>query len=145
MKANPNYQDFLQKNKDNLREYQVRAAYMVNREMFHFYWHLGKKLTEMQKLHPWGESFLERFSHDMRNEYRDMKGLSVNNIERMQRFAIAYPDFEAHAEICHLSWSHIILLLDRIQDPAVRLWFTQETLKNNWSSDMLEQQINNQV
>ncbi len=40
-----------------------------------------------------------------------------------------------------IPWGHNVLLLDRVKDPAARLWYARQTLAHGWSRTVLEVQI----
>ena len=92
------YMEFFSGIKTRLKTAQIRAALAANSELIKFYWELGNDLIEKQKTQKWGAHFLEQFSHDMRQTFPEMQGLSVTNLKRMRLFAQAYPDFEIRAQ-----------------------------------------------
>ena len=87
-----NYKHFLTNIKGRLKTAQIRAALAANSELIKFYWELGTDLIEKQKNHQWGAHFLEQFSHDMRQNFPEMQGFSVRNLQRMKQFSTFYPD-----------------------------------------------------
>ncbi len=44
-----------------------------------------------------------------------------------------------------ITWSHNQVLLDKIKDPSVRLFYMQQTITNGWSRDVLVLQIENNL
>ncbi|MDR0355432.1 MAG: DUF1016 N-terminal domain-containing protein [Deltaproteobacteria bacterium] len=40
-----------------------------------------------------------------------------------------------------LPWGHNLLLLQRIKNQALRLWYAQKALRHGWSRNILEMQI----
>ncbi len=44
-----------------------------------------------------------------------------------------------------LSWTHNIVLLERVETQDVRLWYAQQTIKNGWSYRILMHQIKEQL
>jgi predicted nuclease of restriction endonuclease-like (RecB) superfamily len=44
-------------------------------------------------------------------------------------------------EVLALPWSHNLLLLQKIKDPATRLWYAAQVLQNGWSRNILTAQI----
>ena len=44
-----------------------------------------------------------------------------------------------------LPWGHNVLLLDRVKDPAARLWYARQTLAHGWSRPVLEVQIDTKL
>ncbi len=136
------YMEFFSGIKTRLKTAQIRAALAANSELIKFYWELGNDLIEKQKTQKWGAHFLEQFSHDMRQTFPEMQGLSVTNLKRMRLFAQAYPDFEIRAQaVPQLPWGHIVRLMQMIKGNEEREWYAQQTVKNGWSRSVLEMQI----
>ena len=103
-----NYIHFLNDIKNRLKTAQIRAALAANKEQIKFYWQLGTDLIEKQKTFKWGEHFLEKFSHDMRQAFPEMQGFSKRNLQRMRQFATIYPDLSiAPQAVAQLPWGHI--------------------------------------
>lgn len=71
-----------------------------------------------------------------------MTGFSSRNLSYMRSFAEAYPD-EAilHQVGAKIPWKHSCVILDKVKDPEQRLWYTQKTLENSWSRNVLIHQI----
>lgn len=64
----------------------------------------------------------------------------------MKKFAEEYPDFEFVQSItAQITWTHNVLLLDKIKDIEIRKWYINETVKNGWSVNLLEMQINSKL
>lgn len=47
--------------------------------------------------------------------------------------------------LAQLSWSKNILLLERLKDPATRLWYARKTLEHGWSRAVLTVQIESRL
>lgn len=137
-----NYIHFLNDIKTRLKTAQIRAALAANKEQIKFYWQLGSELIEKQKAFKWGEQFLEKFSHDMRQAFPEMQGFSVTNLKRMRIFAKEYPDFTKSPQaVDGLPWGHLGIILHQIKDYKQREWYANEAVKNGWSRSVLEMQI----
>ena len=128
-----NYKVFLKSIKDRLRTSQIRAALSANKELIKFYWELGSDIIKCQKEYRWGEKFLEQLSHDLRQNSPGMQGFSITNLKRMRLFAQTYPDFEISPQaVGQLPWGHISLLIQKIKDAKIRLWYVQQIIKHGW-------------
>jgi predicted nuclease of restriction endonuclease-like (RecB) superfamily len=142
----PEYKNFLTGIKDRLKKAQIRAALAANSELIKFYWELGNNLIEKQKAQKWGEHFLEQFSHDMRQAFPQMQGLSVRNLQRMKQFATLYPDSSITTQaVSQLPWGHITRLMQMIKNSSEREWYAQQTLKNGWSRSVMEMQVESEL
>jgi predicted nuclease of restriction endonuclease-like (RecB) superfamily len=49
------------------------------------------------------------------------------------------------APLAQLSWYHHITLLDKIKDPAIRLFYIDKAIKNGWSRNVLSLQIESRL
>lgn len=66
--------------------------------------------------------------------------------QNMKKFAEEYSDFQfVQSVTAQITWTHNVLLLDRIKDIEIRKWYINETVKNGWSVDILEMQINSKL
>ena len=70
-----------------------------------------------------------------------MRGLSTRNLVYMRTFAAAYPAGIAQQAAAQLPWRHIMVLLDKVPDPAVRDWYVAQDVQHGWSSAVLSHHI----
>ncbi|MBD5224588.1 MAG: DUF1016 domain-containing protein [Bacteroidales bacterium] len=75
------------------RTSQIKAAVKVNQEMLHFYWLLGKDITERGDENRYGSSFYAALSRDLKRLLPGATGLSERNIRYAQRFYNLYSDY----------------------------------------------------
>lgn len=139
LRLDKNYKDFLNDVKERLQSARIRAGLAVNSEMVKFYWQLGGDIIERQKKYRWGDNFLELFSHDMRQEFPGMQGLSVTNLKRMRILAKEYP--KSPQPVDQIPWGHIFVLIHKVKDEQARAWYIEEIMKNGWSRPTLEIQL----
>ncbi|MBN1579034.1 MAG: DUF1016 family protein [Chitinispirillaceae bacterium] len=48
---------------------------------------------------------------------------------------------ELHQVIVEIPWFHNIILIEKVKDPAIRLWYMQKTIENGWSRNVLGMMI----
>lgn len=65
---------------------QQRAIYAANEEMLRMYWDIGGMLQQSQQADGWGKKTLQRLSVDLKNDYPEIKGFSVRNMQCMMQF-----------------------------------------------------------
>ena len=65
---------------------QQRAIYAANEEMLRMYWDIGGMLQQSQEADGWGKKTLQRLSVDLKNDYSEIKGFSVRNMQCMIQF-----------------------------------------------------------
>jgi predicted nuclease of restriction endonuclease-like (RecB) superfamily len=136
------YGELVEALKDRIRSAQVRAALSVNRELVLLYWQVGRLILERQGQEGWGSKVIERLSQDLRREFPEMKGFSARNLKYMRSFAEAWPEeIIVQQAAAQIPWFHNCVLLDKVKDSQVRLWYVRQTIEYGWSRSVLEYQI----
>lgn len=134
---------------------QQKAIYAANGEMLSMYWDIGKLLSESQMQIGWGNNALEQLSNDLKNDYPKVKGFSVRNCQFMIQFYNEYNQQLTNAKqpvshldngslslpVSHLSWSHNIVLMQKVKDLKARNWYMIQCLKNGWGRNFLIEAI----
>jgi predicted nuclease of restriction endonuclease-like (RecB) superfamily len=145
------YESLLAEIKERVRSAQVRAAVAVNRELVELYWHIGGSIVERQKAHGWGKSVVERLAQDLRVAFPGMTGFSPRNLWRMRAFHLAYTEeakklprpvadldgVNLPRAVAEIPWGHNADLLDKVKDPAARIWYARATVEHGWSRNVL--------
>ena len=128
--------------KSRIVQSQNRAVLSVNQEMIILYWEIGKIIDKRQKSEGWGSAIIPKLSKDIKNEFSKIKGFSERNIKRMLSFYREYknaretvPQAVAQLEnlIFSIPWSHNILLIEKIKNKEIRLFYIQKTIENGYS------------
>jgi predicted nuclease of restriction endonuclease-like (RecB) superfamily len=154
-----------------LKESRQQAVRSINAVLSATYWEIGRRVVEYeqggQSRAEYGASLMQRLSKDL--SLRFGRGFSVDNLENMRLFYLAYPpsrisetltrklDKKVKSETrsriftlpelaaCFsLSWSHYVLLVKRSRSEEARLFYETEALRGGWSVRQLERQINSQ-
>ena len=157
------YGELLEDLKKRIREAQVKAALSVNRELIALYWHIGRSIVERQRAEGWGKAVVERLAGDLQKSFPGLAGFSARNIWHMRSFYLAYepegrklkqsvsesvrakPAQSARESepktlpqaVSEIPWGHNIALLQKLKDPAQRLWYARQTVEHGWSRTML--------
>lgn len=140
------YQSLLDDIKSRIRSAQVRAALSVNSEMILLYWQIGKTIANRQAQEGWSSKVIPRLAVDLKNEFSELKGYSERNLSYMLRFANEYSDAAILQQaVAKLPWGHNILLIEKLKDKEIRLWYAQQCIENQWSRDVLDFQIKSQL
>ena len=110
-------------------------------------------------------------SEDLQREFSGMAGFSPQNIWFMRSFYLAWTEEvrrqlaegrsasssnlsqlvrdldgkDPPQPVAEIPWGHNRILLTKVKDPAVRLWYAQMTLQHGWSRNILELQIGNDL
>ena len=69
---------------------QQRAIYAANEEMLRMYWDIGGMLQQSQDADGWGKKTLQRLALDLKNNYSEIKGFTVRNMQYMVQFFNEY-------------------------------------------------------
>lgn len=137
-----NYSDLLAGLRTSIRETRLRAVVTVNTHLLGLYWNIGHIiLTEQEKL-GWGSRVIEQLSKDLKSEFPDMEGLSVRNLKYMRKFAADYSETSiVQQPVAQLSWSHHVILMDKVKDADERNFYVRKAVENGWSRNILAIQI----
>ncbi|WP_337045254.1 PDDEXK nuclease domain-containing protein [Emticicia sp. 17c] len=134
----------LQDLRNIIQEAKQRAIRSVDFERVLMYWQIGKRILEEeqggQQRAEYGKYLLKTLSEELEPEFGS--GFSIRQLERYRQFYRIYPI--ASTLRTQLSWTHYKLLIS-INNDDKRLYYFEESSKNNWSSRQLERQINSQL
>lgn len=77
------YAALLRKIKQRVLIAQQRVIYAANKEMLRMYWDVGEMLQQSQDADGWGKKTLQRLAVDLKNDYSEIKGFTVRNMQYM--------------------------------------------------------------
>jgi predicted nuclease of restriction endonuclease-like (RecB) superfamily len=155
------YPGLLAELKSRVHAAQVRAAVSVNRELIRLYWHLGRQILDAQRAQGWGGKIVARLPRDLAAAFPELGGFSERNLNYMLAFAEAWvpapilqrpvaksgaagPDGPPEP-LSRLTWSANLILLQRLKEPATRLWYVRRAAKHGWSRAVLGLQIGSRL
>lgn len=150
------------------------AARNVNSLMTASYWQIGRRIVEFeqggQERAVRGQQLLQRLSKDLGQRFG--RGFSVDNLEQMRLFYLAYPPqrisetlsrnssqspvtsqsemlsrnitLDQLAQAMPLSWSHYVRLVRGTRSAEERQFYETEALRCGWSVRQLDRQIGSQ-
>ena len=152
---------------ENARKFSART---VNSILTSTYWFIGRRVVEYEQNGSdravYGLNLLPRLSSDLTAKFG--KGFSVDNLESMRLFYLAYnsesisetPSRKSPARIPEtssrnfglnllmdafpLSWSHYVMLVRRVKNEGARKFYESEALRSGWSVRQLDRQISSQ-
>ncbi|WP_141055854.1 PDDEXK nuclease domain-containing protein [Aliarcobacter cryaerophilus] len=134
--------NFYQEIKDLLYSAKNRVYQTINITMTQTYFQIGKRIVEEEQggeiRAEYGKSLLKLLSVQLINEFG--KGFSVDNLENMRRFYLAFQKSETVSRKFELSWSHYIFLT-RIENIDERNFYEIESIENGWSLRELKRQF----
>ena len=145
--------------KERIATARIKAALAVNAELVSLYWSIGQAIVERQQSARWGQSVVERLVEDLQKEFPGIEGFSPRNIWRMRAFYLAYTKEVAMAQppldgvdgvnlpqvAAEIPWFHNVILIEKIKDTAVRMWYIRKTVEHGWSRNILAMQISSRL
>lgn len=142
MKKNVTNQNLIDDIKTILHEARQKVIQTINTTMTAVYWQIGQRIVEEEQggddRAAYGKRVLKELSHELSVEFG--KGFSVDNLENMRRFYLAYPKSETASRKFELSWSHY-LFLSRINNVDERSFYEIESIQNSWGLRELRRQF----
>jgi predicted nuclease of restriction endonuclease-like (RecB) superfamily len=149
------YLRFFNELKGWIRTARVKATLSANRELIELYWRIGKGIVERQRVAGWGRSVVERLSRDLRSEFPQSRGFSIQNIWKMRAFFLAWTRKHSNLsqavreldvlamppELGEIPWGQNTELIFRLKNPVERLWYARKTVEQGWSRAVLVHQI----
>ena len=133
------YKNLLNEIKTQISVSKYNALKSVNREMIILYYNIGKMILSNIE---WGNKFIDNLAKDLKSDFPGVKGFSVRNLKYMRKFAQEYSDFEFVQTLsAQITWSHNVMIMDKIKDVEHRKWYIHKTIGNGWSLNILAHQI----
>ncbi len=118
----------------------------INTTMTQTYWEIGRRIVEEEqggeKRAEYGKALIKKLSIELAQDFG--KGFSVDNLENMRKFYLAYPKSETVSRKFKLSYSHYIFLT-RMKNLDERNFYEIEAIQNSWSLRELKRQFNSAV
>ena len=118
----------------------------VNLAMVYTYFEIGRMIVEEEqqgnKKAQYGKAILKELSAKLLEKFGE--GFSVDNLENMRRFYVAYSISETPSRKFTLSWSHYLILI-RIQNTDERNFYEIEATANHWSLKELQRQYHSSL
>jgi len=144
------YKEFIKRIKLKARQAQIKASVRVNSTLIEFYWELGEEIVLKQKSTNWGSGFLKNMSHDLMEEFPDVKGFSHRNIKYIRQWYLFYTTQNQKgqqlvAQLVLVPWGHNLHILTKCKDISQALFYVQKTIENGWSRVVLRHQIESQL
>lgn len=142
---------------------QQRAIYSANEEMLRMYWDIGGMLRRSQQVDGWGQKTLQRLSMDLKNDYPQIKGFTVRNMQYMVQFFNEYnqdltmvkdnrplsksaitksvisqlEEYNFTLPVKHLDWTHNLVLIKQVKDIRARYWYMVQSIRHVISKKLL--------
>lgn len=142
----PDYAQWLSSLKQRIRGARQRALLAVNDGQIRLYHDIGRDILNRQSEQGWGAKVIDHLAADLQAAFPGMKGFSARNLKYMKVFAQECPDFQIGQQpAAQLPWFHIVTIITKVADPALRDWYAREALQQAWPRETLAIQIKNQL
>lgn len=147
MKNEPEYfPQLFEKIADLILSTRQKVTAAVNLAMVHTYFEIGRMIVEDEqqgnKKAEYGKQVLKNLSERLVEKFG--KGYSVDNLENMRQFFLAYSISETLSRKFILSWSHYLVLM-RIENQSERSFYEIESTANQWSLRELKRQYHSSL
>lgn len=140
------YRNFFIKLKDDIISARQKAYQTINRQLVELYIQIGKSIYEKVEVAKWGEGVVETLAKDLRKEFPDMKGFSVQNLWRMKQIYETYKDYEKLSPLVReLTWTHNVIILHQTQSIEEKEFYIKTCINERWSRRELERQIDSSL
>lgn len=135
--------DYVKDIKNIIAQARQATCRVINTAMVVSYWLVGKRIVEEEQngkdRADYGANILQNLSKSLSEEFGE--GFSYANLRNMRQFYRTYPDEQICYTVCSkLNWSHNRLIM-RVTNPKARMFYLQESAKENWSVKQLERNI----
>ena len=140
------YMQWLAGLKQRIRGARQQALLAVNQEQIRLYYDIGRQILDRQSRQGWGARVIDRLSSDLRAAFPEMRGFSSRNLKYMKVFAEECPELRiGQQSAAQLPWFHIVTLITKVPDPALREWYAREALMQSWPREILNLHIRDQL
>ena len=142
---NDEYTRWLEEIKQKIKKAHIKAAVNVNIQLIELYWELAAEILQKQEKAHWGDSILEQLSIDLRLSFPHINGFSRRNLYAIRQWYLFYNQkFEFVPQlVAQIPWGHNRLIISKVKDVEVALFYTKATLENGWNRANLEFAIKN--
>ena len=132
------YATTLREIKKRVSNARISAVLAANAAMVLLYWDIGQIILARQGEEGWGAKVIDRLAFDLREAFPDMDGFSSRNLKYMRAFAVAWPKQQiVQRVVAQLPWGLNLTLLERLDDPATRIWYAEQVIAHGWSRAIL--------
>lgn len=131
------YAELLIDVKERVRRAQISAVRRVNSELVEMYLAIGRMIVDRQIDEGHGSSVIDRLSRDLRAEFPQVRGFSTRNLRYCRAAARTFTNPNLQQLVANLPWGHIAVLIDQVDDHAVREWYAARAVEHGWSRNVL--------
>ncbi|MBC8525876.1 MAG: DUF1016 domain-containing protein [Candidatus Cloacimonetes bacterium] len=144
---NDDYYLWIKDIKTRILNAQIKASISVNSTLIELYWNIGKEIVLKQSQSNWGSSIIDELSKELHHDFPEIKGFSRRNIYAIRQWYLFYSQrFENVPQVvAQIPWGHNRLIVSKIKSIDEALFYSQTTIKNGWSRNILNLQIESRL
>jgi predicted nuclease of restriction endonuclease-like (RecB) superfamily len=131
----------------SITQARARAALSVNAELTGLYWRVGERIAQLQQSQGWGSAVVDQMARDLARAHPGIAGFSRTNLFAMRQLYLFFSQkFEFVPQpVGQMPWGHVRVLLGKVKEVDVALWYAQSHAEHGWSREMLSWQIDQQL
>jgi predicted nuclease of restriction endonuclease-like (RecB) superfamily len=160
IEVDQNYHLVLKQLEETINGSRQKVIRVANTELLTTYWEIGRTILERKEIAGGGKKGIEKLANQLKAKFPNMKGLSERNLGYMQTFASSWPFFpftqpvvaELHKSdsqqiniqqplLTQIPWTYHMLILDKVNTLAERIFYIKEAIRNGWSRNTLKVNI----
>lgn len=128
---------------DRVRSARHTLQRRANAEVIGLYWQIGAAILEREDSGTDEDAALDALATELRAAYPTMTSLTVENLRWMRDFARSWPARSGIVQqpVGQLPWGHVVELLTRLDDQALREWYAGKAVQHTWSHSELVRHI----
>jgi predicted nuclease of restriction endonuclease-like (RecB) superfamily len=140
------YGDFLKQIKQRIKTERMKVILSANVAQILMYWDIGRDILQKQERSGWGAKIIDRLANDLKKSFPSMSGFSPRNLKYMRKFAKEWEDrVIVQRCVAQIPWRSNLILLEKLKDLELRLWYAEQSIRNGWSKDVLVMQIETEL
>lgn len=141
------YRNWIDSLKSKIQSARTKLALSVSTQLIELYWEIGKDISVKSNMAGWGSGIMEQISTDLKHEFPEIKGFSRRNLYAIKQwYEFYHSKYEFVPQlVAQIPWGHNRLIISRVQSIDEALFYCAETLKNAWSRDFLDSQLDNNL
>lgn len=125
-----------------IHDARQKAYKAVNTLLVDLYWQVGQYISIKIKNAEWGDAIIPQLASHIAQTLPGLRGFTRVNLFRMRQFYETYSHDEIISPLVRqLPWTHNLIILSQSKSREERLFYVNQTIRENWSKRDLERQL----
>lgn len=139
---NQNFTSFVKEIKSKIYGAKSKAILSANRLIIELYFEIGKEIVSKQESFGWGKSVVEVMSKELKDEFGDKSGYSIQNLWYMRQFYLVYKNNTNLQQLVgEIPWGSNILIFSKCKSDDEKEYYIKNTIENAWNRNVLMHHI----